>query len=293
MATTVQNDKKIMNANHPGPGKSILAGGIAGAVEISITYPAEFAKTRLQLYRNVEGVKGKLPRFGLEWYKGCSTVIIGNSLKAAVRFFAFDSIKKTLADENGHLSGPRTVLAGLGAGVAESILVLTPFESIKTAIIDEGKKPNPRFSGFLQASKSILIEGGISALYRGLAPTVARQATNSGVRFTAYNSIKQSLQSRLPPDESLGTVSTFLIGSIAGIITVYCTQPIDTIKSRMQSLTAKQEYKNSFHCAYKVFTQDGVLRFWSGATPRLARLILSGGIVFTVYEKVMGVLQLF
>ncbi|EPX73817.1 citrate transporter [Schizosaccharomyces octosporus yFS286] len=292
MSATVKKDNKNVNANHPGPLKSILAGGIAGAVEISITYPAEFAKTRFQLHRKVEGLN-KLPRFGLEWYKGCSTVVIGNSLKAAVRFFAFDSIKKTLADENGNLSGPRTVLAGLGAGIAESTLVLTPFESIKTSIIDEGKKPKPRYHGFLKGCKTMLKDGGIRAFYRGLLPTVARQATNSGVRFTAYNSIKQSLQSRLPPDESLGTVSTFLVGSVAGIITVYCTQPIDTIKSRMQSLTAKQEYKNSFHCAYKIFTQDGILRFWSGATPRLARLILSGGIVFTVYEKVMDVLQIF
>ncbi|CAB10116.1 Citrate transporter [Schizosaccharomyces pombe] len=291
MSTVAKTNPK--SSNKPGPVKSIIAGGVAGAIEISITYPAEFAKTRLQLYRNVEGTKAKLPPFGLEWYRGCSTVIVGNSLKAAVRFFAFDSIKKSLSDEHGHLTGPRTVLAGLGAGVAESVLVLTPFESIKTAIIDDRKRPNPRLKGFLQASRIIVHENGIRGLYRGLAATVARQAANSGVRFTAYNSIKQSLQSRLPPDEKLSTVTTFLVGSVAGIITVYCTQPIDTVKSRMQSLSASKEYKNSIHCAYKILTQDGLLRFWSGATPRLARLILSGGIVFTVYEKVMEILKPF
>lgn len=52
---------------------------------------------------------------------------------------------------------------------------------------------------------------------------------------------------------------------------------------RMQSIEARKEYKNSVACATRIFKDEGVLTFWSGAVPRLARLILSGGIVFTMY----------
>ena len=51
----------------------------------------------------------------------------------------------------------------------------------------------------------------------------------------------------------------------------------------MQSIEARKEYKNSFQCAAKIFKDEGILTFWSGAVPRLARLVLSGGIVFTMY----------
>lgn len=51
---------------------------------------------------------------------------------------------------------------------------------------------------------------------------------------------------------------------------------------RMQSLEARQNYKNSFVCAARIFKDEGVMTLWSGAVPRLARLILSGGIVFTM-----------
>ena len=61
------------------------------------------------------------------------------------------------------------------------------------------------------------------------------------------------------------------------------TQPLDVIKTRMQSLEARREYKNSFVCAARIFRDEGILTFWSGAVPRLARLVLSGGIVFTMY----------
>lgn len=50
------------------------------------------------------------------------------------------------------------------------------------------------------------------------------------------------------------------------------------IKTRMQSLEARQAYRNSFHCAYRIFTEEGILRFWTGTTPRLARLVVSTSI---------------
>ena len=50
----------------------------------------------------------------------------------------------------------------------------------------------------------------------------------------------------------------------------------------MQSLEASKNYKNSFICAAKIFKDEGLFTFWSGALPRLVRLTLSGGIVFTM-----------
>ena len=58
----------------------------------------------------------------------------------------------------------------------------------------------------------------------------------------------------------------------------------------MQSLSARTEYRNFIHCGYRIFTEEGVARFWKGTTPRLARLTLSGGIVFTVYEQVIALI---
>lgn len=56
----------------------------------------------------------------------------------------------------------------------------------------------------------------------------------------------------------------------------------------MQSLEARKNYPTSFHCAAKIFKDEGILTFWSGAMPRLARLILSGGIVFTMFVPLIS-----
>ncbi|KAI5205934.1 hypothetical protein AUEXF2481DRAFT_37831 [Aureobasidium subglaciale EXF-2481] len=268
--------------------RSVIAGASAGAVEIAITYPAEFAKTRSQLNRRLaEGKKLPWPPFGSQWYAGCTTLIIGNSIKAAVRFVAFDAYKNMLSSPDGTISGPATVMAGFGAGVTESLLAVTPFESIKTQLIDDRKAAQPRMKGFLHGSRLIAHEQGVRGFFKGFVPTTARQAANSAVRFSSYTSLRQLAQSYVAPGEKLGAMSTFGIGGVAGIITVYVTMPLDTVKTRMQSIEAKTEYKNSFNCAARVVREEGFLTLWSGALPRLGRLILSGGIVFTMYEKTM------
>ena len=55
-------------------------------------------------------------------------------MKGIAGFVAFDTYKTLLQDEAGDISGPRTVIAGFGAGITESLLAVTPFESIKTTM---------------------------------------------------------------------------------------------------------------------------------------------------------------
>ena len=145
--------------------------------------------------------------------------------------------------------------------------------------------------GFLQAVPIIARERGVRGFFQGLVPTTARQAANSATRFGSYTFLKQIAESYTAPGEKLGGVGTFAMGAAAGLITVYVTQPLDTVKTRMQSIEARQLYGNTFRCAAMIFRQEGVLTFWSGAVPRLARLVLSGGIVFTMYEKSMDLMD--
>jgi solute carrier family 25 citrate transporter 1 len=218
--------------------RSILAGSSAGAVEIAITYPAEFAKTRSQLNRRLaEGKKLPWPPFGRQWYAGCTTLIIGNSIKAGVRFVAFDAYKNMLSSPDGTISGPATVIAGFGAGVTESLLAVTPFESIKTQLIDDRKAAQPRMRGFLHGSRLIAREKGIRGFFQGFTPTTARQAANSAVRFSSYTSLRQLAQSYVAPGEKLGALSTFGIGGVAGVITVYVFHISSNARSLAHHLT--------------------------------------------------------
>jgi solute carrier family 25 (mitochondrial citrate transporter), member 1 len=75
--------------------------------------------------------------------------------------------------------------------------------------------------GFLHASRIIAQEKGIRGFFQGFVPTTARQAANSATRFGSYTTLKQFAQSYVAPGERLGALSTFGIGALAGLITVY------------------------------------------------------------------------
>lgn len=270
---------------------SLLSGAIAGGVEATATYPFEFAKTRAQLQASTTGSRNPFAVIATvaksdgigAIYTGCSTLIVGTAFKAGVRFLSFDSIRTRLADERGILSPARGLLAGMMAGAVESVVAVTPTERVKTALIDNAKSNTKLYNGGFHATKVILQTHGIAGLYRGLVSTTMKQSATSAVRMGSYNVLKEFARRKNLPQNS---AVTFGLGAIAGTITVYATQPFDTIKTRAQSAkgaTTGEAFRS-------VMQSSGVRGFWSGSTMRLGRLVFSGGIVFTVYEKVASLL---
>jgi solute carrier family 25 citrate transporter 1 len=92
-----------------------------------------------------------------------------------------------------------------------------------------------------------------------------------------YSTLGDFVKGRMggSPGRQLPAIYAFGIGAVSGIVTVYTTMPLDVIKTKMQGLRAKELYKGSSDCAWKIFKNEGVLAFWKGATPRLARLSVS------------------
>lgn len=292
--------------------QSLFAGATAGAVEGFLTYPTEFVKTQVQLARSSGGVvrlaatnggtsvavpaPGALQIVQQTWitrgptgfFSGATAMVTGNSLKAGVRFLTYDSIKRALRDDQGKLSLPRSILAGFLAGVCEGAIAVTPSEAIKTRLIqDSRKEPDQRqFKGLIHGTRTIMKNEGIAGIYRGLNATMLRQGANSAVRLSSYSFLRSlEKQAGYKPTST----STFVLGATAGVITVYATMPFDVVKTRLQSAEAAQ-YGGLVRCASNLVKQEGVKALWKGTTPRLTRLIFSGGIAFTVYEACISFL---
>ena len=96
--------------------------------------------------------------FGL--YRGLSVLLYGSIPKSAVRFGAFESVKKKLVNEDGKLSVQNRLLAGLCAGVCEAIFAVTPMETVKVKFINDQRSGNPRFKGFFHGVGTIIKESG-------------------------------------------------------------------------------------------------------------------------------------
>ncbi|KZM22178.1 uncharacterized protein EKO05_0002107 [Ascochyta rabiei] len=272
---------------------SLAAGGIAGGVEGFLSYPMEFAKTRVQLRAEKGQPTPRNPflvvtqvyqKEGLRaLYKGCGALVFGSVGKDAVRFLFFDQIKETFADPaTGTLSPGRNLLAGMTAGVVASITAVTPTERIKTALIDDARKER-RFRSGLHATRVIWKEHGILGLYRGFAGTTLKQASATAFRMGTYNILKDYEKRK---DIQQNTAVNFANGSVAGVVTTLATQPFDVIKTRSQSARGT----NTLEAVKSILLDYGIRGFWKGTTMRLGRTVFSGGILFTSYEAAVKVI---
>ncbi|OAL07315.1 mitochondrial carrier [Phaeosphaeriaceae sp. SRC1lsM3a] len=273
---------------------SLAAGGIAGGVEGFLSYPLEFAKTRVQL-RVEKGASTPRNPFTVvtqvyqkegvrALYKGCGPLVLGSVGKDGVRFLFFDQIKEIFADpETGTLSPIRNLLAGMTAGVAASVTAVTPSERIKTALIDDARHEK-RFKSGWHATTTIYKEHGIPGLYRGLAGNTLKQASATAFRMGTYNVLKDFEKKR---DIKQSTAINFANGSVAGIVTTLTTQPFDVIKTRSQSAAGA----STAEAIKSVFLDYGIRGMWKGTTMRLGRTIFSGGILFTSYEAAVKLIM--
>ncbi|XP_059510917.1 tricarboxylate transport protein B, mitochondrial isoform X2 [Stegostoma tigrinum] len=249
------------------PGKAILAGGIAGGIEICITFPTEYVKTQLQLdekanpprYKGIgDCVKQTVQDHGVKGlYRGLSSLLYGSIPKAAVRFGTFEFLSNQMRDAQGKLSSQQSLLCGLGAGVSEAILVVCPMETVKVKFIHDQCSPNPKYRGFFHGVREIVREQGLKGTYQGLTATILKQGSNQAIRFFVMTSLKNWYKGDNPAKE-MNPVVTGLFGAVAGAASVFGNTPLDVVKTRMQGLEA-HKYRNTWDCAFKIMKYEGPL----------------------------------
>ncbi|KAL2738856.1 hypothetical protein V1478_001422 [Vespula squamosa] len=280
--------------------KGIIAGGITGGIEICVTYPTEYVKTQLQL----DGKSGASKQYTGIWdcvtktvkthgffglYRGLSVLLYGSIPKSAVRFGAFESVKKRLVDKDNKLDAQRKLLSGLCAGVCEAVLVVTPMETIKVKFINDQRSPNPKFKGFFHGVRLIVKEYGFKGVYQGVMPTILKQGSNQAIRFFVMETLKDWYKggddTKNVPKVVVGT-----FGACAGAASVFGNTPIDVVKTRMQGLEASK-YKSSIDCVIQVWKKEGPFAFYKGTVPRLGRVCLDVAITFMIYDSFMDLFK--
>lgn len=282
-----------MGQKSKNPLTAMAAGCIAGGVEATAVWPMEFIKTQLQLQSKAKGAQ--LPYTGmisglsytvrttgfLSLYRGLAPTLIGSVPKAGIRFGLNSVIKESLRDRNGDLTPAKNFLAGLGAGVAEALVIVAPVETVKTKVIELNKP-------FIEGFKYIVKNEGFGGIYQGGAATAMKQGTNQGFRFMWFNEYKRIMTK--DGQEPLSPFGSLLGGMSAGCFSTICNNPFDVVKTRMQGTKASR-YSGTLDCFKQVLTNEGIGAFYAGVVPRLGRVVPGQGIIFMSFETIQSSLE--
>lgn len=283
------------NTQKKGPVVSFLSGGIAGALEICATMPLDTIKTQMQLQPG-SGVVGTtrsiLTSRGVPGlYYGMSAMLTQVSCKAAIRFTAVEQFRTMLrAYDPNMASAQMNFIAGFGAGIVEAAVWVTPTERLKVLAQKEVHSLSPKYTTLIGGFRTVLAEQGVRGLFVGLGPTAVRQGSAQAIRFALYDEVKKVIVKEGAKPTPLQSLAA---GMATGTISSLCNQPIDMAKSRMQAQTkgGDAKYTGTINCLMTTLKEEGIVSWYRGAAPRVLRLTIGQGIIFSAQEHISNGLQ--
>lgn len=136
----------------------------------------------------IKETTGKHGFFGL--YRGYSALLMFSVPKNYVRFGTYTYVRENVFPGKDKLS---LFSAGLCAGCAEAIFVVTPQETLKTRLIHDKLSDSPQYRNLFHGIYTIASHHGAGGLYKGVIATVLKQSTNQGVRFVVFEDTRARL----------------------------------------------------------------------------------------------------
>ncbi|CAA0842842.1 Mitochondrial uncoupling protein 1 [Striga hermonthica] len=264
------------------------------------TIPLDTAKVRLQLqkkavigdslglpkYKGLLGTVGTIAREeGLSaLWKGIVPGLHRQCLYGGLRIGLYEPVKTLYVgkDHVGDVPLSKKILAALTTG-GVAIAIANPTDLVKVRLQAEGKLPPGvprRYSGALSAYTTIVRQEGVTSLWTGLGPNIARNAIINAAELASYDQVKQTILKI--PGFSDNVFTHLLAGLGAGFFAVCIGSPVDVVKSRMMGDSA---YKSTLDCFVKTLKNDGPLAFYKGFIPNFGRLGSWNVIMFLTLEQ--------
>ncbi|KAM4727013.1 dicarboxylate carrier UCP2-like [Anableps anableps] len=255
--------------------------GTAACIADLLTFPLDTAKVRLQVqgevsisegmgkvsavkYRGVLGTIITMVRTEgpLSLYSGLVAGLQRQMSFASVRIGLYDSVKQFYTKGSDHASIGSRLLAGCTTG-GMAVALAQPTDVVKVRFQAQARSNEyaRRYSGTIDAYKTIAKEEGIRGLWKGTGPNIIRNAIVNCTELVTYDFIKDFLLNSTPMSDNLPCHFVSAFG--AGLCTTVIASPVDVVKTRYMN-SALGQYSSVLNCAAAMMTKEGPLAFYKG-----------------------------
>ncbi|KAJ2605273.1 mitochondrial aspartate-glutamate transporter agc1 [Coemansia sp. RSA 1722] len=298
--------------NGPTPAVKLLAklgnGAMAGVTGVSIIFPLDMVKTRLQ---NQKPINGKLPYSGgidcfrqivrtegvKGLYRGLVPNLAGVTPEKAIKLAVNDIMRGVLAEKAGtsidRLPVMYGALAGATAGLCQ-VIATNPMEIVKIQMqVSATQQVASSGAGSQVTAMGIVRQLGLRGLYKGTACTLLRDVPFSFIFFPLQALFAQKMHQRIYGNDGKPSTLSVLAGStVAGIVAAAAVTPADVVKTRLQSSSQPvPAYDGLVDCAKRIMKSEGPMAFFKGTVPRCLTTAPLFGIALMMYDmqqKILG-----
>lgn len=233
--------------------QSVVIGSMCGATEVGTTGQPLFYMT------NMKVSKERLSKNPLQWYRGVG-VNMGFMIPiTAIQKTVVDQGEQWLQHHQGHkVSSSQKVGIAFCGGLA-SALASTPGESIPTYL----QQPQAKGVSTWEAIKTL--KGNV---YRGVTHTMLRD----GMFTVGYSALAPIFTNQFAKITNKAPGTDLAGGITAGVLTAIVTQPSTVIKTKLQTDSGRQLYKNSWQAIQQTYHTEGIKGFFVGLSARGMRV---------------------
>ncbi|KAL8697089.1 MAG: hypothetical protein Q9224_002477 [Gallowayella concinna] len=259
-----------------------INGGLAGMTATTVIQPIDMIKVRLQLAG--EGAKSSARPSALQvtrdiiaqgkvadLYTGLSAGLLRQAVYTTARLGFFDTfmnMQKVNAEAKGVQIGFRERAgAGLAAG-GLAAMVGNPADLALIRMQSDGLKPlaqRANYTSVVDALSRIAKAEGVTALWAGAYPTIARAMALNFGQLAFFSEAKNQLKSQT---QLSAQTQTMTASAVAGFFASFFSLPFDFVKTRLQKQQKAPDgslpYKGMADCFRKVTRDEGILRFYRG-----------------------------
>lgn len=236
----------------------------SSAVAESVTFPIDFAKTRMQLTVGRRGFFEAL--FGCVRQEGLSAVyaalpaaVLRHWVYSTLRISLYEDLRNLAAGGYGGSSTTMKIAASLVAGGTAQFCA-SPTDRVKVLVVQNGG----RESVFRVAAGIARVEG-FAGFYRGVLPNVTRASLVNIGELATYDTAKRFVLDKFELDD--GVVAHTLSAFCSGFVASLCSTPADVVKSRVMG-----GKMSSWECVKTTMVREGPLAFYKGFIPNWTRL---------------------
>jgi len=284
----------------------LFAGGVAGLVAQSVTYPLHVIRRRMQIqggggfevapiYKStwyalkqiyqIEGVKQGL-------YKGFTLNLIKSPITPAISFCVNDRMKYFMGDLRARLviresppnidvrlSPLQSLFAGGVAG-AVAKTVIAPGDRVKILYQVNPLRPYT-VRAALRTASTIVKNVGVLGLWRGNGAQMLRVIPYAAISYSTFDYYVRffsHLRGQRDP------TARFLAGASAGATATTITYPLDLLRARMAAhWNVKPKYSNYATALWHMVKTEGLPSLYKGIVPTLIGVIPYTGLSFTMF----------
>lgn len=290
------------------------AGATGSVVAMSLTYPLDSVRTRLQADDDlkamgpIQAMKKLSEEEGLETlYRGIGSVLTSLCCSNFVYFYSFNGMKtvgnvvgiKASPGRDlvfGYLSGCINAMITTPLWVANTRLKLQVNRQKKCDDDDDDKKRKPtHINGLIHGLLTIAKEDGVSALWNGVSTSFILSG-NPAIHFMVYETLKRAFLKRRP-SKNLTSIESFILGGLAKCVATVVTYPLQLVQCRQRAnkraggTAAISSMVDVFQDVIRTF---GISGLYKGMETKLFQAVLTSAIMFLAYERIiMGVHSMF